>query len=163
MSRSLRLAAAVTVLAIGAAACNPTLRTHGFRYDRGEAPTITPAEDTRASLSQRLGNPSARSLFDDNTWYYVSSTRETLAYQLPRTRERRVFAVSFDDNGVVTDVREYGLEDGREVRYAGRETPTRGREMTLIEQLLGNVGRLPGDALGQDQDLPGGAGGPRRR
>ena len=43
------------------------------------------------------------------------------------------------------------------IAFNGRETPTRGRELTIIEQLLGNVGRV-GSVLGQrDEDRdPGG-------
>ena len=76
--------------------------------------------------------------------------------------DRRIIAVTFDENGLVSDVAEYGLEDGRVVAIADRETPTRGRELTFLEQLLGNVGRLPTEQFGGEQNLPGGAGGPRR-
>ena len=78
------------------------------------------------------------------------------------TRDRRIIAVSFDDTGVVDEVAEYSLDDGRLVSYASRETPTRGRELSFIEQILGNVGRLPTEQFGGEQNLPGGAGGPRR-
>ena len=100
-------------------------------------------------------------MFDDDTWYYISATREYLAYLRPDTRERRVIAVRFDEDGSVAAVDEYGLEDGRVVALVERETPTRGRELSLIEQLLGNVGRLPSEQFGGEQNLPGGAGGPR--
>lgn len=138
------------------------LRSHGYRYTTQEEPNITPAEDTQDSVLARLGNPSTRGTFEDDTWYYISSTRESLAYLRPATRDRRIIAVSFDDAGVVSEVNEYSLEDGRVVAYADRETPTRGRELSFLEQLLGNVGRLPSEQFGGEQNLPGGAGGPRR-
>ena len=31
--------------------------------------------------------------------------------------------------------------DARDIEYSDRETPTRGRELTILEQLLGNVGQ----------------------
>jgi outer membrane protein assembly factor BamE (lipoprotein component of BamABCDE complex) len=154
--------AAALVAACGfVAACNPTLRTHGYRYTDGEIPEFAPGEDTQASVLAALGNPSTRGMFDENTWYYISATREYLAYLRPDTRERRVIAIRFDDNGVVSVVDEYGLDEGRVVAFVHRETPTRGRELTLLEQLLGNVGRLPSEQFGGEQNLPGGAGGPR--
>lgn len=158
-----RAALAATIIAVSAltAACNPTLRSHGYRYTDGVVPEFTPGEDTQASVLAALGNPSTRGMFDENTWYYISATREYLAYLRPDTRERRVIAIRFDENGVVSVVDEYGLDDGRVVAFVDRETPTRGRELTLLEQLLGNVGRLPGDQFGGEQNLPGGAGGPR--
>jgi len=146
--RRTALLAAVIAGAALVTACNPTLRSHGFRYPDGEAPTITPGEDTRASLLAALGTPSARGVFDDDTWYYISPTREYLAYLRPDTRERRVIAVRFAADGSVGTVDEYGLEDGRVVALVERITPTRGRELSLIEQLLGNVGNFnPGQFI----------------
>ncbi|MGJ3232346.1 MAG: outer membrane protein assembly factor BamE [Oceanicaulis sp.] len=158
-----RAAIAATIIAGSAvlSACNPTLRSHGFRYPDGEMPELAVGEDTQASVLATLGNPSTRGMFEDDTWYYISATREYLAYLRPDTRERRVIKLTFDEAGVLSAMDEYGLEDGRVIALVDRETPTRGRELTLIEQLLGNVGRLPGEQFGGEQNLPGGAGGPR--
>ncbi|WP_339739799.1 outer membrane protein assembly factor BamE [uncultured Maricaulis sp.] len=163
MSRRVRLSVLIAACALGVSACNPILRSHGYRYTLGQEPSIMPDEDSRDSVMQRLGNPSMRGTFDENTWFYVSATRESLAYLRPVTRDRRIVAIRFnDETGMVTDVVEYTLEDGRMVDYVSRETPTRGRELSLLEQLLGNIGRLPGQQFGGEENLPGGAGGPRR-
>jgi outer membrane protein assembly factor BamE (lipoprotein component of BamABCDE complex) len=159
--RRAAIAAAVIASAAVVSACNPTLRSHGFRYPDGELPELAVGEDTQASVLATLGNPSTRGMFEDDTWYYISATREYLAYLRPDTRERRVVKLSFDDSGVLSGMEEYGLEDGRVIALVDRETPTRGRELTLLEQLLGNVGRLPSEQFGGEQNLPGGAGGPR--
>ncbi|HAQ34626.1 MAG: cell envelope protein SmpA [Maricaulis sp.] len=157
-----RFAAVIALCAIGITACTPTLRNHGYAYVNGETPVITPGEDNQTTLVNRLGNPSTRGVFETDTWYYISATRETLAYQLPQTRERRIMAVEFDETGTVVAVEEYGLEDGRRVNLVRRETPTRGRELTFLEQVLGNIGRLPAGSFTGEENLPGGAGGPRR-
>ena len=39
-------------------------------------------------------------------------------------------------------MRVYGQEDGRTIAYVDRTTPTEGNELTLIQQLLGNLGRF---------------------
>ncbi len=143
-------------------ACNPILRNHGFRYPDSEAPELIPGVDSQSTVLAALGNPSTRGVFEEDTWYYISSTHEYLAYLRPDTRERRIIAVRFDDAGMVSAIDEYDMEDGRIVALVDRETPTRGRELTILEQLLGNVGRLPTEQFGGEQNLPGGAGGPRR-
>lgn len=153
--------AAVIAGAVLASACNPTLRSHGYRYTQGEVPEFAVGEDTQASVLAQLGNPSTRGAFEADTWYYISSTREYLAYLRPETRDRRILALRFDDQGTLSNVEEYGMEDGRVVSFVARETPTRGRELSLLEQLLGNVGRLPTEQFSGEQNLPGGAGGPR--
>ena len=62
--------------------------------------------------------------------------------------------VTFDkESEKVTKVDNYSLKDGKVIAYNDRETPTRGREVSWIEQLLGTVGR--GGLLPQDQNIPG--------
>ena len=67
----------------------------------------------------------------------------------PRVVRRDVVAISFDkESQAVTKVNVYTLKDGRVIAYNNRETPTRGRELTVLEQLFGNlssVGTLPSD------------------
>ena len=53
----------------------------------------------------------------------------------------------------VASVRTLGLDDGQRIAMNGRETPTRGRELTILEQLLGNVAR--GQLPRTEEDVPG--------
>jgi len=50
--------------------------------------------------------------------------------------------VRFDDKGVVSSIEALGLEDGRNVELVERATPTAGNEMTILEQVLGNMGKF---------------------
>ena len=103
----------------------------------------------------KLGSPSAASTFDPNLWYYVNQVKERVAFQRPRVVARNVTAIQFNkDSELVESVNNYTLKDGKVIAYNSRETPTRGREMTILEQLLGNVGR--GSMLPQDDEgVPG--------
>jgi len=94
------------------------------------------------------------------TWYYMSAVRQRLAYLRPITEERQITAVVFNDDGQVQAVAEYGLKDGNIVNFIGRETPTRGRELSVLEQIFGTIGRLPTDSLTGNRQTPGGGGGP---
>lgn len=150
LSTSLVIAAAITAVA----ACAPTVGRHGFQPVDVQPSEIVAGTDTRATVLARLGSPSAVSTFEDNIWYYISQTTERYTYNHPQVSARNVTVITFSDtDDRVTEVRTLGLEDSREVAMNSRETPTRGREMTILEQLLGNVGRaqLPNS----DRDAPG--------
>lgn len=151
-----------TLFAAFASACTPVVRRHGYAPEREALTDIAPERDTRSTVLARFGNPSTRSAFDDNTWYYITNVTQQLGYLRPEPNARSVTAVRFAPSGVVQAVDRYSLEDGRVVAFVDRTTPTRGRELTLIEQLLGNVGQLPTESLLGQENLPGGAGGPRR-
>jgi outer membrane protein assembly factor BamE (lipoprotein component of BamABCDE complex) len=108
-------------------------------------------EDTRSTVLTKLGSPSAVATFDPNIWYYISQTSDKVAYLHPQLKSRTVVAISFDKaSEKVTAVRTLGLGDGYEVAYVKRETPTRGRELSALEQLLGTIGRS--SPIPQDND-----------
>ena len=53
-------------------------------------------------------------------------------------------------NGSVAEraqTRAYTLADSRDIDPVGRITPTEGRDLTLLQQLFGNIGRFSSDAL----------------
>ncbi|MFQ5566514.1 MAG: outer membrane protein assembly factor BamE, partial [Paracoccaceae bacterium] len=74
-------------------------------------------------------------------------TVEQYLYHEPAVTDRRVVSVQFDANDVVSGVNVYGLEDGRIIDLQTRTTPTHGRELTILQQLLGNLGTLTGEQV----------------
>ena len=141
----LRFSAAALIAAVAAtSACAPTHSYNGFLPDRNnqEIPDPQVGVDTRDSVVARFGSPSTTAVFDQTAWYYVSSVQESMAFYAPRITERRVMVIRFDGE-TVASVEKYGLERGRIVAYNDDITPTRGRELGVLEQLLGNVGRAP--------------------
>ncbi|GHA83782.1 outer membrane protein assembly factor BamE [Algimonas arctica] len=148
--------------ALVATGCNPILRTHGYVPTQDAKPQeINPSTDTKASVLASLGSPSVEGTFDEDveqdTWYYINQVRERYAYLRPQVQEQTITAISFNADGQVTKVAEYGIEDRRVVNYENRETPTRGRELSVLEQVFGTIGRIPTDRIGGgNQDVPGG-------
>jgi outer membrane protein assembly factor BamE (lipoprotein component of BamABCDE complex) len=147
----LRSSALAVALAAAASACAPVQTYNGFRPDRNnvEIPDPQVGVDTRETVTQRFGSPSTTAVFDQTVWYYVSAVQERVAFYTPRITERRVMVVRFDGD-VVAGVEKYGVERGRIVAYSDEVTPTRGRELGILEQLLGNVGR--GSPIPTDQN-----------
>lgn len=168
MTRFIAKTVALAALAGLLTACNPVLRTHGYVPTVDAKPQeINPSTDTKATVLARLGNPSVKSTFDedikDDTWFYMNATRQRYAYLRPKVEDRNITAITFNEDGQVTKVAEYGIEDGRYVDYVNRKTPTRGRELSVLEQIFGTIGRLPTEQIGGRQDVPGGGGGPGGR
>jgi outer membrane protein assembly factor BamE (lipoprotein component of BamABCDE complex) len=149
------LSAAVAALgALGA--CSPVTARQGFQVQDVAPRDVKVGDDTKSTVLSKLGSPSAVSTFEPNIWYYVSQTAETYTYHKPLVSQRDVTVITFDKGSEkVIKVASLGLKDGRRLDYAKRETPTRGREMTVLEQLLGNVGRQ-GLPPNDDENVPGG-------
>ncbi len=138
---------ALGVMAALLAGCAPVIRTHGYVPVPEALDRIEVGIDTRGSVQSKIGRPSATSAFDDEGWYYVSSVVEHFAFYEPEIVDRTVVAVTFDANDVVTGINRYGLADGRVVDLATNATPTYGRQLTIVEQILGNIGAATGSDL----------------
>ena len=153
MLRSKLLFAALSATVL-TAACAPVVGQNGFQAIDSKPADIVAGTDTRQTVLTKLGSPSTTSAFESETiWYYMSQITEKYTYNRPQVTQRTVTEITFDDAGSVAAVRTLGLDDGQQIAMNGRETPTRGRQLTIIEQLLGNVAR--GQLPRTEEDTPG--------
>lgn len=104
--------------------------------------TIRPGQTTKQIVLELLGTPSTKSLFKDDVWLYVGEITSTYSFFPPSVRERKIVAIHFDPASRVSEVKQYGLRDGEDIDFVSRTTPTKGRELTILQQLIGNVGRF---------------------
>ena len=160
--RVARAAFAAGLVTAPLAACAPITTYSGFQAIEASPKDVKVAEDSKTSVRQRLGSPSVTSTFDPNVWFYIDQVKERIAFRRAKVTQRNVTAITFNkDSEAVERVDQFSLKDGRVIAFNGRETPTRGRELSILEQLLGTVGRgsmLPRD----DEGLPGSRPGDQR-
>lgn len=132
----------LTAVTLGAvlSGCAAEVTTHGYAPPEEMVASVVEGVDTRGSVRRKIGRPGATGTFTEDGWYYVSTTVSKMAFYAPEIVDRRIIAVEFNDVDRVTSVRRYGLEDGQLVDLETRTTPTFGRELTILQQVLGNLG-----------------------
>ena len=135
------------------AACTPQIDHRGYLPRAGDLQKITYGM-SKSEVQGILGSPSTTATinFAGDSYYYISSTVEQQAFFDPKETDRKVFAIRFDRDDRVQSFANYGLQDGRIIDINSRKTPTRGRELTILQQLFANIGA--GGLAGQ----PGGFG-----
>ena len=159
------LAAGLLIPAAAASlsACAPITSYSGFQAIESNPKDVKVGTDTMSTVRSRLGSPSVTGTFDPNTWIYMNQMKSRVAFKKPEVISRNITAITFNkDSELVESVNNLTLKDGKVIAFNGRETPTRGRELSVLEQILGTVGRgslLPSD---QDQGVPGTRPGDRR-
>ncbi len=132
----------VLVLLSALTACTPVVVVHGQQPDPDVLAEIEPGSSSRRDVETALGTPSTQGVFRENVWYYMSERTERTAFFEPELLERKIVAVVFDDEGVVEDIVTYTENDKKEVELVSRVTPTAGNELSILQQLFGNVGRF---------------------
>ncbi|HEY2445738.1 MAG TPA: outer membrane protein assembly factor BamE [Rhizomicrobium sp.] len=154
-----RPAIAMTMLLL--AGCVPVTSQRGYLPDPAGEASVRVGTDTETSIQARLGDPSTRAVFGGDSWYYISSVERQLAFFDPRTETRSIFAIHFDKDGKVHDMKHYSLKDGHVIAFESRTTPARGRELTFLQQLFNATPGVPiGNITGNGQGPGQGGGGP---
>jgi outer membrane protein assembly factor BamE (lipoprotein component of BamABCDE complex) len=132
----------VSVAATGLSACAPTVDQRGNLPEPDKLAQIHPGTTTREQVGKILGTPSSTGVFDDKNWYYISRRIKQVSFFDPDVLDQQVYIVNFDAAGVVRGLDHKDLKDGRDIEPAPGATPAPGRELTFLEQVLGNIGRF---------------------
>ena len=121
----------------------------GVNDTRGNLPLaevvdeIKPGQHTRREILSMLGSPSTRATFEtQETWYYIGKKTETLAFFKPKILERKILVIQFDKKGVVKNIQKMDASNGKHISLVERVTPTKGKELNVLQQILGTVGRF---------------------
>lgn len=140
--RAVALLGAVILPGLAASGCTPITAQRGNLTDPERVAELQPGQSRRDDVAAVLGTPTSVGTFDPNVWYYIGQKTEKTAFFQPEVVERRVLIVRFDQAGVVREIKKLDETNGQDVEMVDRSTPTAGREMTFLEQMLGNVGRF---------------------
>jgi outer membrane protein assembly factor BamE (lipoprotein component of BamABCDE complex) len=159
--RLISRSAVVLALAVLAAGCSSIKDHRGYLIDPALTDSVQPGVDNRTSVERALGQPTFKSQFGKQTWYYVSIDTKQKPFTSPRTSNEVIMKVNFDPAGNVASVDRGGMEKVVRIHPDGHATPTLGRNRSFFEDLFGNigaVGAVPGGMGGSGSGAPGGSG-----
>ena len=142
MRKSLALVTILAVTLIIGAACAPRSANRGHIPPPSQLEKLEVGKHSKDYVRNVLGTPSTIGTFDKEVWYYIGRRVEQWAFLRESIIEQKVVAIYFDKQGKIEYIQNYSKQDGREVEMVGRETPTSGRELGIIEQIIGNLGRF---------------------
>jgi outer membrane protein assembly factor BamE (lipoprotein component of BamABCDE complex) len=132
----------LAALLLGAAAltaCGAAqIDRHGHVFMDVDLNQIQPGM-SKEEVQTVLGSPDTTSAIGGDAYYYISTTQKTIAFLKPYEIDRQVVAVYFDGGASVQQVAQYGLKDGIVVNYYRGETAARGKDLTFVEQMFGNI------------------------
>ncbi len=140
--RGVGLCLLLTCAAIGLSACGNTIQVRGNTPEPEDVAEIKTGVHSRQDVIDLLGSPSTVSTFEDRKWYYIGQKTQEIAFMKPQVVDRNVLVITFDESGLVERTSNYSMADSLAVEPVDRITPTEGRDLTLLQQLFGNVGKF---------------------
>jgi outer membrane protein assembly factor BamE (lipoprotein component of BamABCDE complex) len=160
----LKLSLTATVVALSTSivltGCSTTVEQRGNLPPPDEIAEIHPGKTTKDEVVKILGTPSSVGVFNDRSWYYISRRTSQFSFFDPTLLDQQVFIVDFNDQDVVKAVDHKTLKDGKEINPVARTTPAPGRELSFLEQIVGNLGKFNGGGAAPSSSSGGRAPGP---
>jgi outer membrane protein assembly factor BamE (lipoprotein component of BamABCDE complex) len=150
--------ALISALAAMLAGCDTIVDQRGFAPTPGSVEKLDVGSQSREDVVRLIGSPSTVATFNPNVWYYISQKQETYAFFKPVILEQNVLQLTFNESGRLQAMKKYDLADGQDIEMVSRITPTAGKELTVLEQIMGNVGRFSGPRQETNPGAPTGAG-----
>ena len=145
-------------LPLAVAGCETIVDQRGFAATPGSVEKLEIGSQSREDVVRLIGSPSTVATFNPNVWYYIAQKQEYYAFFKPAMLEQNVMQLNFNESGRLTTIKKYELADSKDIDMVSRITPTAGKEMTVLEQILGNVGRFSGPRQETNPGAPTGGG-----
>lgn len=139
--KNFRHLACTAIAATLLSGCTPTSTVRGNMVQDYQLSEVVAGQDSRTDVLRKLGSPTTKAPFDENVWYYLGQETEKKGILDPKVKEERIVVVFFDEEGVVQDVKDIDNERV-DLPYVRNKTPTSGNEVTVLQQLLGNLGKF---------------------
>ena len=123
-------------------ACTPTVAQRGNMLEDQQMKTIIPGIHTRSDVLRILGSPTTKAPFNDDVWYYIGQETEKHGILDPEVTKERVVGVVCSPDDTVYFLKEMPHGARIDVPIERSKTPTHGNDMTIMQQMLGNIGRF---------------------
>ena len=146
LSRTATIGLSAAILSL-AAACAEIVRIHGYTPSDPELSQIEVGASSKEDVAAIAGSPAHIDRKYGEAWFYVSSRFHVSGAREPEEMERRIVEVAFNDNGTVSNVATYSLEDGRVIPLTRRVTENNLGRVTILEQLGRAFGRIDPGAI----------------
>ena len=124
--------------------CDARVIKHGMIPTSDELALIKPGIHNQGDVRIILGSPSTIARFEPKTWYYIESRFQKEGFAKSSLLSRKIIEVQFTAQGMVKTIKSFDGTQEQKVKPVQRETPTGGKKLTVIQQLIGNAGRFIG-------------------
>lgn len=136
---SIRKMLFISILLLTSACSNDLFLVHN-----GNMPAQEKVDEIRLGQSKQdvmniLGAPSLTTGLSDDHWIYMASTTKKVAFFRPEELERKVLAISFD-NDQISKIEKLNLADGNKLPIDTNITQTTEQEQGFFRKYFGGVG-----------------------
>lgn len=140
MSISKVLFFSIIVLSFTTSCSKDLFITHNGNMPTNERISRVKVGQSKAEVKSILGSPSNIVSLDKNTWIYMSSDIEQIAFLSPKEVNRDVLTIKFNESENIMSINRMSKKDGVKLAISEEKTETVGHEPGFFEKFFGGIG-----------------------
>ena len=130
--------------------CIKTYRTSGYIFEEDELTALHNAKN-KSDLELALGTPTATSTFGQETWLYITTKKERIAFLNEKIIEQNIVEISFNPNNSINKVYRYTEKNANQLILVEEYTVSKGTESNTLQKFFYNAGRFRDNKQEQPQ------------
>ncbi len=136
----------IALIFLGVSACSDDVDNRGYITKFSDFSKLEAGVSSKDEVQALLGSPTTTSLYGKEQWIYLGSevTKET--FFEPEVKNYEAFIITFNSDDIVEKIDKRDKNSLKEIEISEDKTATGGSKVTIIQQLLGNLGKF--DATG---------------
>jgi len=142
MARHMNLYFRVTsalLLSACLSSCVSNYEYTGLKISSENFDKIKKSRMSQQDLIEFVGSPTFSSELGGNTWYYVHTVTDKVAFFRPVLVDEEVIAIKFNTDGSFANIKKYTQDDINNFSFSDESTPTLGTEANPIQQVMKNI------------------------
>ena len=117
--------------------CQPRITKHGNFINLENIQLIKKNKLNKSEVIEIFGEPTLKSTFSDNVWYYITLVQHEKAYFEIKNLENKILAITFNDNQLVKNYKVLTEDDSSEINISyPKEAYNHNSETSLIQEFF---------------------------
>ena len=117
--------------------CQPRITKHGNFINLENIQLIKKNKLNKSEVIEIFGEPTLKSTFSDNVWYYITLVQHEKAYFEIKNLENKILAITFNDNQLVKNYKILTEDDASEINISyPKEAYNQNSETSLIQEFF---------------------------
>ena len=117
--------------------CQPRITKHGNFFNQENIQLMKKNKLNKSEVIEIFGEPTLKSTFSDNVWYYITLVQHEKAYFEIKNLENTILVITFDENQLVKKYKILTEDDSSEINISyPKEAYNNGSEESLIREFF---------------------------
>ena len=117
--------------------CQPRITKHGNFFNQKNIELIKKTKLNKSEVIEIFGEPTVKSTFSDNVWYYITLIQHERAYFEIKNLTNKVLIITFDNNQFVKKYKILTEKDSSEINISfPKEASNNQNELSLLQEFF---------------------------